>query len=199
MLSGDITDDKNLLANASGLRFFTNAVNTETQGFDFKLNHHIAFETHGDWRSGVWLHYAENKITRFNGNIITSANSLSEINRIEQGQPQSALRWLNSYEYKQVTTTLNITRHGEYHDYFDNQLYRFDARWITDLDISVRLRKTLSLSIGAHNLFDSTPNKWKNLTDNNQVWGDNGFIYYSRYSPFGFSGAYYYATARLIF
>jgi iron complex outermembrane receptor protein len=204
MLSGNLTgaNDQQIAVlatnNVTGARFFTNAIDTETQGIDIKLNHQFEFTNKGNLKSGIWFNYSENKITSFNGDIVTRDNSLFELSRIEKGQPQSALRLLNSYQLKKVTTTLNITRHGSYQQVLSDKAYTFDSRWLVDLDIAFKLRKNLLLSIGSHNLLDSYPNEWKNLT-NNSFYGQDGFLKYSRYSPFGYSGAYYYANASLHF
>jgi iron complex outermembrane receptor protein len=202
MLSGNLTGandhQKAVLAtnNVTGARFFTNAIDTETQGIDIKLNHQFEFTNKGNLKSGIWFNYSENKIISFNGDIVTRDNSLFELGRIENGQPQTALRFLNSYQLNKVTTTLNVTRHGSYQQVLSDKAYTFDSRWLVDLDIAFKLRKNLLLSIGSHNLLDSYPNEWKNLT-NNSFYGQ--VLKYSRYSPFGYSGAYYYANASLHF
>ena len=72
----------------------------------------------------------------------------------------------------------------------------FAAKWITDFDVTYRIQKGLSVSLGANNLFNVYP------TENirSKVVGgvafsgsDNvGIFPYSGISPFGFNGASYY-------
>jgi iron complex outermembrane receptor protein len=204
MLSGNLTganaQQKAVLAanNVTSARFFTNAVDTETQGIDVKLNHAMTIQQSDDWKSGIWFNYSKNKITALNSDVITRDNSMTEMVRIENGQPQTALRFLNSYQIGDVTTTLNVTRQGSYQQVISNKAYDFDPRWLVDLDLALNFTKNMLFSIGAHNLLDSYPNEWKNLTGNN-FYGQDGILQYSRYSPYGYSGSYYYANVNVKF
>ncbi len=68
----------------------------------------------------------------------------------------------------------------------------FEAKWVTDLDITYRCGEKITLSVGANNLFDVYPER--NIASTAQWLGnDNGGVFrYSGISPFGFNGAFYY-------
>jgi len=79
----------------------------------------------------------------------------------------------------------------------DGVAYRFDKFWSTDLDISYRATDRLKIAFGGLNIFDNMPNKWDGLSS--KYYGYDSIKPYSRYTPFGYSGAYYYIRASLEF
>lgn len=80
----------------------------------------------------------------------------------------------------------------------------FDAKWVTDLEVSCRLTDTIRWSVGATNLFDVYPTK--NVASRIGPGGiavagnDNGGTTpYNAISPFGFAGAFIYTTVDVRF
>ena len=75
------------------------------------------------------------------------------------------------------------------------------TRAITDLDISYRLSKTITLSLGANNLFNQYPNKTNaELLRIQRASLDNvAVVVYPAFSPFGVNGGYYYARMNYNF
>lgn len=199
MLSNEftLTSAEQTLYGVNEARFFTNAVNTETQGLDIKFNHKYTFENDSLVDFSIWYNYAINKVTGYNDTYTTKENSYAQIDRIENGQPKDSLRILTSYTIENITSTLNISRYGDYSQVIDNVAYDFNPAWITDLDLSYEVNKRFNIAVGSNNIFDITPNKWDGLSGYN--YGYDGIKPYSRYSPFGYSGAYYYVRANLKF
>jgi iron complex outermembrane receptor protein len=79
----------------------------------------------------------------------------------------------------------------------------FSAKWITDLDLTYRATKHVTISVGANNLFDVYPDKniasrIVNGTATNG-YDSAGLLPYNGHSPFGFNGAFYYAKLGLKF
>ncbi|RLK56086.1 iron complex outermembrane receptor protein [Stenotrophomonas rhizophila] len=74
-----------------------------------------------------------------------------------------------------------------------------EARWVTDLDIAFRATETVTLVLGANNLFNTYPTR--NIATTPQVSGADtfGVFPYSELSPFGWSGTYYYARLEARF
>ena len=79
----------------------------------------------------------------------------------------------------------------------------FDPKWVTDLNLRLRLSERMKWGVGVSNLFDIYPTR--NL-ESRVVGGraysgnDNGGTTpYSTTSPFGFNGAYYYSRLDLQF
>jgi len=179
------------------VRFFTNAVNTETQGIDIKFNHTHTFDNKSILNLGVWYNYNDNKVTGFNEQSTTRENSFEQIDRVENGQPKESLKILTTYSINQFDTTLNLNRYGSYSQVRDNVSYDFNPEWTLDVDLSYKITDTFNLAIGAHNIFDTVPNKWDGLSG--EFYGHDGIKQYSRYSPFGYSGAYYYVRTSFKF
>jgi len=182
-------------------RFFTNAVDTQTQGFDIKLQRKYSFENSSSLDFGIWYNYSKNKVIAFNNSSITRENSFEQVDRVENGQPKESLKILSSYEIKDIKSTLNINRFGSYRQVRDDIAYAFKSAWSVDLDISYKVMQNFNVAVGGNNIFDTVPNKWDGLeaTEQSAYYGYNGIKPYSRYSPFGYSGAYYYFRASYEF
>ena len=182
-------------------RFFTNAVDTLTQGVDVKLNHTQKFVNDSKLNSSIWYNYNKNEVTAFNDAHINRTNSYEQIDRMENGQPKHSLKFLNTYEINKMTYTLNINRFGEYSQVREvNNIdvqYDFEAAWTTDMDIEYKFNDDYKIALGGINVFDVMPNKWDGLSGT--AYGTNSIKQYSRYSPFGYSGAYYYVRATMRF
>lgn len=173
-------------------RFFTNAVDTLTQGVDLKLTHKQEFANNSSLDSSIWYNYSKNKVVSFNDPAQNRTNSFEQVDRMENGQPKESLRILNSYNINNTTLALNVSRYGKYAQVIDNNRYYFKAKWLCDIDINYSFTKNLDISIGAHNIFDTYPNEWESPINN--YYGSTGVKPYSRYSPFGYNGAYYYTS-----
>ncbi|MDR1075973.1 MAG: TonB-dependent receptor [Xanthomonadaceae bacterium] len=73
------------------------------------------------------------------------------------------------------------------------------AKWVTDLDVGFRFNEYVRLVIGANNVFNVYPTR--NIATTAEVSGADtyGVFPYSELSPFGWSGAYYYARLETRF
>lgn len=179
-------------------RFFTNAVDTATHGIDAKLSHRFDFEDSSKLHSSIWYNYSINRVEGFNDSSMNRSNSLEQIDRIENGQPKHSLRILNKYDIQKTTITLNLSGFGSYSQVIDNEVYKFKESWTADLDVAYAFTKSFKIALGGHNIFDCYPEKFSKSIINNH-YGADATKPYSRYTPFGYSGAYYYARATLKF
>lgn len=79
----------------------------------------------------------------------------------------------------------------------------FDAKWVTDLNVRLRLGDNLRWSLGASNLFDVYPtqNLASRIVNGRAYTGsdNNGTTPYNTTSPFGFNGAFYYTRFDFTF
>jgi iron complex outermembrane receptor protein len=78
---------------------------------------------------------------------------------------------------------------------------RYKAKWITDVDVTFRATKQLSLSIGAQNVFDTLPHRTvPSVIVNGTVFNgaDNAgsLPYLLNPTPYGFNGAFYYGKVN---
>lgn len=197
MLSTDIAKSSQSLAtqalftryNVTQARYFTNAVNTSTQGIDLRVNYLYGLQNGANLSFNGSFSYVQTEIDSFNGATNGLESSLLEKNRIENAQPKDNLKFLFNYDLKALNIALNINRYGKYKDVFNNQEQTFSAQWTTDLDIAYNVTKTLKLAFGGINIFDTYPDKWENTRS--AVTG--GIVPYSQYTPQGYNGGYYYA------
>jgi len=187
------TSAQEALYGVSAVRYFTNAAKTKTQGIDFRSQYEYNFKDDTKLNINLWINYTKNRID----DSREGANTFVEEVRIEEGQPRSSMKLLSIYEVNKLITTVNISRYGEYAQAIANQEYEFGATYTLDMDFSYKVSKTTVLAFGGHNIFDTIPNKWDGLSGT--FYGNNGIKPYSRYSPFGYSGAYYYLRASMEF
>ena len=203
MLSDEqtLTSQQQEKYNINKVSYFTNAINTRTYGFDIKMGNKFQFANNNSLDISFWYNYNKNKIIDFNDNNMNRVNSFEQVDRVENGQPKHNIRVLSKYEQNKFIYQLNFNGFSQYAQVIDNKRYWFDKELLTDIDISYKITKKSTFSIGSNNIFNIMPNRWDNLsaTPTNPYYGYNGIKPYSRYSPFGYSGAYYYFNINIKF
>ena len=174
---------------ANSARFFTNAIDTRTNGVDVAANYRIALDTAGTLflRAGY-----NNTRTRVVGAVATPPELAGfesvlfdriEQRRIECGQPKDSVRLGGDWRRNRLGASLLAARYGEYCSFTlrpaDDQVY--GAKWLTDVDVSFRAG---GYTIGGvvQNLFDVFPDR------NTTVNSFNGIQTFPSQSPFGMNG-----------
>jgi iron complex outermembrane receptor protein len=175
----------------SNVSYFTNAINTKTQGIDIKLNSEYVFDDDSSLNSTIWYYYGETEIIGFNESI-----SLNKINDIENGQPKSNFRILNNYKVDNFNITLNISRFGSFASSLGSGVSDVDSVITTDLNVNYKVNNNIDISIGGSNILDVTIDKW-NVS--NKFLGYDGILTTTNNSPIGVSGAYYYIQTSINF
>jgi iron complex outermembrane receptor protein len=195
VLSGNFTGAQitALLApfGANSARFFTNAINTRTNGVDVTAGYRVALAAGGDVR----LHAGYNNTrTKIVGAVATPPQLAGfdqvlfdriERRRIECGQPKDSLRTGADWKRRKLGANVNLARYGEFCSAttllpIDDQTY--GAKWLTDLEANYTLSPGLILGIGAQNIFNVFPDR--NITNNSF----NGIQTFPSTSPFGMNG-----------
>ena len=187
--------------------FFTNAVNTRTQGLDIV--------TSADFRINngslnITLAGNLNK-TRIFGDIKTTSKlppdslntntlfNIEEKGRIEQGQPDSKFSLSFNYRINKWNLVFRTTRFGKVAAIFNgNDRTRdefFSDKYVSDVALSFRPAKIIQITIGANNIADVYPDKLKNFANTS----DNRFLYSRSSTQFGFNGGFYYAGLNFTF
>lgn len=203
VLSGNFTGPRvaALLApfNVTGARFFTNAIDTETEGYDVSLAYTLALQSAGTFKLSAGYNATENKIV---GAVTTPPQlaGLEEVlfdaierRRIECGQPENNLRLGADWSRDRAFATLRGARYGEY-CLVDRQVVpqTFEPEWVADLELGYRFGQ-LTAAIGAQNLFDTFPDR--NLDANSNL----GIFTYPSHSPFGMNGRFVYTRVSYTF
>lgn len=184
--------------NASGGRFFTNALSTKTNGLDITAKYGIPLGELGTLRFIAALNFNKTEIT--NKDQITTPDQLKAITttpilgrveqgRFEEGQPKNTYNLMVNYLLKKWTVMVRAIRFGEVKT-FDatdpNKDQLFGAKWYTDLEVSYNFGSGFGLALGTNNIFDVYPDKSLKVNSN------SGIIPYSGVSPSGYNGRFIY-------
>ncbi|HET7705561.1 MAG TPA: TonB-dependent receptor [Thermoanaerobaculia bacterium] len=186
----------------TGARFFTNAIDTETNGFDLVANYQRGLGSLG--RLDLSAAYSHNE-TDIVGDVATPPQlsglgevlfDLIERRRIECGQPHDNIRLMESWNQGALNVTARQSRYGDYCSFTiapqDHQIY--GAKWLADLEASYRWSKYL-FAAGVENAFDVFPDE--NIP--NSAQGFNGIFRYPSHSPFGMNGRFVYTRVTYTF
>lgn len=109
------------LFGTTGGRYFTNAVDTRTQGVDLNLHYRFDFETAGRLTATAGINFNDTKVTRFAATppqlaaigVTTPLFDVLELVRMEEGQPKNIFNLALTHDFKKWTTTLRNVRYGE--------------------------------------------------------------------------------------
>jgi iron complex outermembrane receptor protein len=192
---------------AERVQFFTNAIDTWTNGIDLiaegnwnlgkdRLNITIAAnfnssEVVGPVRGTEKLP-ADNDLTK------AALFNNEEITKLEDGQPNNKIIVSASYWMKRIQFNLRITRFGNtvinpYYSSLNGYVpQKFSARMITDLNFTYPICQWAVINIGANNIFNVYPDKLNDPRNNSQgMW-----IYSPEATPFSFNGGYYFLAMQ---
>ncbi len=159
-----------------GGRFFTNYLNTQTQGVDVIVRYAFDLAEAGKLRLTAGFNWNENTIVSQAGNppeltgltgTTDPANILfdrGERVRFLEGQPRTNLQLSANYNVGNFGVMLRTQRFGEVKvvnligqpalDQVTSGLF------VTDLDINYEIVKGIRIAIGSNNLFDVMPQEW---------------------------------------
>ncbi|MBT1063259.1 TonB-dependent receptor [Bowmanella sp. Y26] len=203
------TLDAALDASGAGAgQFFLNGADTETRGLDIVSTWNTDLAG-GDLDLTLAANFTDTDVVRLftpQGSGLETVSveqvfSEQDISIIEEWQPDSRISLSGLYRQDNWDMTLAFNRYGEY-TVTDGGTQTYGAEVLTDVRLRYHLSDDFSISLGANNLFDVTP-------DENQIGNSRGgtivdgqgnvvvsspgiFKYSRRSAPFGFNGAYYY-------
>ena len=201
VLSGNFTGSaiETLLQNAgftgvNGGRFFTNAINTRTEGVDVVLQAGKNMGYAGTLRFTGGYNHNYTHVTHVDATPPQLAAFQAVLfDRTQKGltevaQPHDNLRLSGDWEYKKLGVVLGESWFGAVTGVAttaaNDQTY--SAKWLTDLSLSYHLPQQLTIMGGVDNLFNVYPDR--TIAANSS----GGIFLYSGLSPFGYDGAFYY-------
>jgi iron complex outermembrane receptor protein len=187
---------------ANGARYFTNAIDTETQGVDVIANHAATLRDNSTLRLQAAFNTTSTDITRisptppqlagFENTLFSRiAPNDIEFRRFTCAQPETNIRLTADWQKGVVGTVLRAARFGSYCSIEAvDQIY--SAEWVVDLDFTYRIRSAL-LGVGIQNIGNAMP-------DQNLMGVSNrGGRTFPRNAPFGFNGRYIYGRISYTF
>ncbi|HEV8659202.1 MAG TPA: TonB-dependent receptor [Thermoanaerobaculia bacterium] len=191
----------------SSARFFSNAIDTRTNGYDLVINHQRPLLGGRIDLSGA---YSNNKTK-----IVSFAPTPPQLTGLgavlydhreqrttECGQPRDNARLMQSYSQGAWNITARQSRYGEFCSLStlpkDDQTHK--ATWLTDLELSYGWSR-YTFAIGAENLFDAFPtmNRGAGTPSASEQVGSAGVFAYPRNSPFGMNGRFVYSRVAVRF
>jgi iron complex outermembrane recepter protein len=179
-------------------QFYTNGVNTRTQGADVTIDY-LSFI--GDEGRINWLAAAN-----FNSVVITreeaSAGLTPDVlSEIQNATPKNKIILQAIYTQDPFSVTVRETRFGQVSEtiadgYTGGAPFTYNKqspKWITDLEGSYKITPELTFTVGADNVFD------KYATHTSAYVRYQNAEQYILTSPFGIDGGFYYVRASYKF
>jgi iron complex outermembrane receptor protein len=179
---------------ANGARFFTNAIDTRTNGVDVAASYRVALADRGTATFTASYNHTRTKLV---GTIETPPQLAGFENvlfdreqslRVTCGQPEDNARLSASWLRRAFSGVVRVSRYGEY--CFATNVaandQTFSAEWTADLELAYQ-KDRYTLAIGGQNLFNAFPDR---LSPSN-----SSFLVqtYPSTAPFGFNGRFLYA------
>jgi iron complex outermembrane receptor protein len=184
-------------------QYFTNAVDTRTEGFDIVASYRQTFDRFGVVRWSLAYNFNETELRRVKPNPPELAPlgpefvlfNRSSVNNLTEGTPKDKIVLGANWDISRFSTSLRVSRFGEFtvpSTVVANDR-TYSAKWIVDAEVSVDLTERVALAVGANNLGNEYP-------DAIGIFNANlGIGQYPTSSPFGFTGGSYYARLSTTF
>jgi iron complex outermembrane receptor protein len=192
-------------AGITAVNFFTNAIDTETNGVDVVASH-TSDLFGGSLFASLAYNYAKTTIEGVDptpqalralgvGQVLIGPE---ERNTVVSASPRSKLIGTLSWTGERLSLVARATHYGSAVRVFNfgggfEPDQKFDARTQVDLEAELQLTDRLALAIGGQNVLDEYPEL------SNDLLNYFGSLPYDFVSPIGFNGAYYYSRLKVTF
>jgi len=221
MLSGTFQADSTLriladsgITGIGGLQYFTNGLDTRTQGVDFTANLRVPSVAAGtlEWTAAV--NWTKNEITRVDSlpPIFRGTGETGLIDTVTWiGITEERPDWRGTLTAQYSLNRFHALARGSYYGKFSSaqpgfcSLCReeYGAKTLVDAEVGYRFNQ-VDLSVGVRNLFDVFPDQPKSQVvvdgfgDTSQQFNNNFGTYpWAAASPFGYNGRYIYTRASI--
>ncbi|MGA4608340.1 TonB-dependent receptor plug domain-containing protein [Pseudoalteromonas maricaloris] len=187
--------------NTQSVRYFTNAIDSRTQGVDIVATYSFDLADYGNLRLSAAVNINDTEVTHVKANpaeLEALGDSYEyfarrEIARFEDGTPKDKWNLAAIWQFGDWQTTLRATRYGKTIDSSsavegDEVL---DAKWITDLEVAYNLGDNWKFAVGANNLFDQYP---QDTVSNIGYTTFNQIFPYSAFSAYNTDGRFVYGN-----
>ena len=191
--------------------FFTNAIDTRTTGIDVVAEHRTDFAGGSILHLTALVHFNETEVRerRSQSAILPSAALFddTQVTLVEEGQPGSQHVLQAAYHIGDWNLVGRANYYGSVtgEGFTPGLKQKWSGDWLFDLSLGYSFTDSLSLTVGANNIFDTTPDRWTaGVTDPtdpdlNNPFPALGFTYCWETCPFGVNGGYYYGRLNFHF
>ena len=185
-----------------GVQYFTNGMDTKTQGVDLTVNWRVP-TARGAWTFTGAYNHTTNEITRVAGLPAVLANSaetgiIDTVTAIATEDERPNDRWTLTAQnsFGRWHSLARMSYYGGFESaqpgYCDACREAYGSKTLVDLETGFQFDQ-MNLSIGVRNLFDVYPDKANMVTQQNSF----GIFPWAAASPFGFNGRYIYTRAEV--
>jgi iron complex outermembrane receptor protein len=194
----------------TGINIFTNGANTRNTGLELLLNYASNYGDMGrvDWSAAG--NYNKVEVTRINqapAQLLPQVLlNLGAIASLESSSPKARVNFGALWKNHGWTVNLRESVYGPSSGYttVNGTLYfknEIKTSATTDLEVSKQLTKSLTLAVGANNLFNKYPdrNNADLIAAQNAALNTGSVNQYPGFSPFGINGGYYYGRLNYSF
>jgi len=190
----------NGLSGSLSAQYYTNAIDTRTKGVDVVATWRHDFDQYGNVRASLGYNYNDTNIRSIIPNppqLAALGPSFVLFDRLSQGYlttafPKDKVAIGLNWAWHDFNLNLRQTRFGKY-TIVQNAVANdrsYGAEWITDVELSYKVLKSVTLAIGSNNLFNNYP-------DANGIFNaTTGAGQYPGTSPIGFTGGSYYGRIQ---
>ncbi|MBE0365822.1 hypothetical protein PULV_b0494 [Pseudoalteromonas ulvae UL12] len=184
------------VAGLAQVSFFTNDFNTTTEGVDVVANYTDDL-LGGSSTFSLAYNWNETTVTKW-----SDITGDFKVNRLENDLPKhrATLTWSQDWEKFAMFTRVNY--YGEYqgvHVDYDATAITADASVTVDAEVSYFVTDSITLSVGAQNIFDQEAEKLNFTEQSGGIPNNNWGGQYYETSPYGFNGGFYYLKATYNF
>lgn len=198
-------EDELGIAGVVGVRFFTNAIDTKTEGFDVVADY--AFDLGpGSLSLSAAYNKSDTEVTHVDPNpdVLTALGvdnvlfGVEERNTIETASPDDKVILTAHWTSERWSLLARGTRWGEatrvfnFGDGFEPE-QTYGAEWSLDLDVEFSVTEKLKVAVGANNVLDEYPDL--SSADINYF----GNLPYDVLQPITFNGAFFYLRTTYTF
>ena len=205
------------ITGVGGVQYFTNGLDTRTQGVDFTANLRVPRVAAGALDLTAALNYTKNEITRVDTlpTVLQSAGEPGLIDTvtwigITEERPDWRGTLTGQYSVSRFHALARASYFGKFSSaqpgYCDRCRESYGSKTLFDVEAGYRFNG-VDLSVGIRNLFDTYPDQPKSprLVDpldptagTSKEWNDNfGTFPWAAASPFGYNGRYLYTRASI--
>ncbi|HUQ49002.1 MAG TPA: TonB-dependent receptor, partial [Gemmatimonadaceae bacterium] len=180
-------------------RYFTNAINTRTNGIDIIGRYLMNWGDRGVTGFTGAFNRTGTVVTHVDPTppALSTQNSVLfdrfERSKIEEAQPHRTFTMTLDHSVGRFNATVHTQRYGQIwtRNFANPALDQpYKARWITDANLGFPLLAHFGATLGVNNIADVYPSE--NIAGNS----NSGILPYTGFSPFGFNGRFIYARLR---
>lgn len=194
----------------TGINIFSNAADTKSTGAEFVLSYASTYAEFGrvDWSAAA--NYNKVEVTKINQapSVLLPQTLLdaAAISDLETASPKYRINLSALWKKGNWTVNLRETLYGpasEFGTEDGSKYYKttVSRKAITDLEIANQVTKSITLAIGANNIFNQYPNRVNSglLAEQRAALDNASVTIYPSFSPIGINGGYYYARVSYSF